>query len=191
MTFMACETPSTGAAAAMADRFAALVPVIETERLRLRAPRVADFPAYADISASPRGQWLSTDQSRDEAWYDFANMAAGWLLRGYGLWSVETRADRALVGFVVLGFEPGDAEPELGFLLTDAGQGKGYAHEAATAARVFAFDTLSLPTLVSYISPPNTRSAALAERLGARRDGTLSYQGDTSIVFRHPKPEDA
>lgn len=36
------EAPPTGPAAAVADRFAALVPVIETERFRLRALRTAD-----------------------------------------------------------------------------------------------------------------------------------------------------
>lgn len=190
MSIMACERPATGAAASRAAALSALVPVLETERLRLRAPVLTDFPAYADITCSPRGQWLGTDMTRDASWYDFAAMTAGWLLRGHGLWAVETRADATLLGFVVLGFEPGDAEPELGFMFTKEGEGQGYAHEAAVAARAHAFDGLNLPGLVSYIFAANTRSIALAERLGARLDGSLAYDGDDepSLVYRHPAP---
>lgn len=192
MNVMACERPAPEAAARQAAALSALVPVLDTDRLRLRAPRLADFPAYAGITCSPRGQWLGTDMTRDAAWYDFAAMTAGWLLRGHGLWAVETRANAALMGFVVLGFEPGDTEPELGYMFTGAGEGHGFAQEAAEAARAYAFDTLRLPGLVSYIFAENRRSVALAERLGARLDGTLACDGDAapSLVYRHPGPGD-
>ena len=189
MTAFACEMPSRGMAGTLAARFASLVPVLTTDRLILRAPDITDFPAYAAITCSPRGQWLGTDMTREASWYDFAAMTANWMLRGHGLWAVETRADASLVGFVVLGFEPGDAEPELGFMFTKVGEGQGYAFEAASAARAHAFDTLNLPGLVSYIFAENKRSIALAERLGALLDGSLAYEGDDvpSLVYRHPK----
>lgn len=186
-----CETPSTGPAAQLAARVAAQVPVLTTKRLCLRAPRIGDFETYAAIVTGPRGRHFQIT-SRAEAWLDFSQMVAGWALRGHGLWSVEQRDGAALLGFVLLGFDQEDPEPELGYIFTEAAEGHGFAAEAATAARNFAFDDLGWTTLVSFISPNNTRSLALAERLGARPDGQIDdADGATTLIYRHPAQEAA
>nr|WP_246849531.1 GNAT family N-acetyltransferase [Rubellimicrobium arenae] len=179
----------------MAARLGALVPSIETERLRLRLPTLADFPAWAEILCSPRSVHMGGPYDRDEAYMEFASAVGAWLLRGHGAWTIESRASGEALGFVLLGFEPGDQEPELGFFLRTMAEGQGIAEEAARAARRHGW-TLGLPSLVSYIDPPNARSVALAERLGARRDpeaeaalaGTVS---EGALVYRHPRPEAA
>jgi RimJ/RimL family protein N-acetyltransferase len=178
----AWEIAPAGAAAIIAGRTAAVVPELTTPRLRLRAPRIGDFAAYAGIATAARGGSMS----REEAWLDFAQMVAGWMMRGYGLWSVERRADGALLGFVPLNHEFGDPERELGWLLIESAEGQGYAREAAEAARAFAFDRLGLPSVVSYIDPDNSRSVRLAERLGARRE-PQDFEGVR--VYRHVRPE--
>jgi RimJ/RimL family protein N-acetyltransferase len=180
------ETPPAGPAAALAGRVAAVVPALETPRLRLRAPRVEDFGAWAAITTTERGAHMGGPVDREEAWLDFAQYVAGWLLHGHGLWSVEARDGGALLGFVLVGLEPGDREPELGFLLLPAAEGRGYAAEAAQAAQGFAFETLGRETLVSYVDPANRRSARLAERLGARLD---PEPVDGAQVWRYARPE--
>jgi RimJ/RimL family protein N-acetyltransferase len=179
------ETPPTGAAATLAAEVRASVPELVTPRLRLRAPEVADFDAYARFATSERARFIGGPMTREAAWLDFAQMVAGWLLHGHGVWSVERRDDGALLGFLPLVHEAGDPEPELGFLFLTEAEGRGYAREAAEAARGFAFDRLGWPSVVSYIDPGNARSISLAERLGARRDGTEAG----SLVFRHHAPE--
>ena len=176
-----CETPATGPAAALAARLQALVPILTTERLILRAPRIEDFSIYAEIVLSPRGTHLHID-TREDAWYDFSAMVANWLFRGHGVWTITPKSGAASYGFVLLGFEPGDEAPELGYMITDAAEGQGIALEAAEAARHHAMETLGLQDLVSYVEATNTRSIALAERLGATRDGTLD---DHTICYRH------
>ncbi len=88
-------------------------------------------------------------------------------------------------------FPEGWPEREIGWTLWAAeAEGKGYAREAAVAARDHAFRDLGWDTAVSYIDPENTRSIALAERLGARRDDAARHPGDEPcLVYRHPKPE--
>ncbi|MDU8944797.1 GNAT family N-acetyltransferase [Ovoidimarina sediminis] len=184
------ERPATGPAAAFAAHLSSELPKIETERLRLRAPRIEDFEVYAEIATGPEGRFLIDAPTRENAWYDFTQMTATWLLRGHGLWSVEKREDGALVGFVLLGFEPGDHEPELGYMFRDAATGHGYATEAARAARAHAFDVLALPTLVSTIDHDNVASHRLAERLGATRDAAAEAAHRNEIrVYRYSASE--
>ncbi len=184
------ERPIPGPAADFAARLRAELPVIRTDRLTLRAPVIEDFALYARIAASPEGAYLTKDQTRESAWLDFAQMTATWLLRGHGLWTVEDRATGDTLGFVLIGFEPGDHEPELGYMLLPEARGKGYALEAACAVRDYAFDTCGLPMLVSTVDPDNTASHRLAARLGAVRDTCAeAAHGHAVHVWRHPRPE--
>jgi len=179
------ECPPVGPAEALAQRIIARIPVLETARLRLRAPRITDFQIYARIACSPRARFLGGPMTREEAWDDFARTCSTWLWRGHGAWIMAGKADGAPLGVVVLGFEPGDQDPELGIALIQAAEGRGLALEAAQAARDYAFGSLELPRLVSYVSPDNTRSIALMERLGAQREPAL-LKGD--LVYRHMPP---
>jgi len=183
MTFR-FEAAPNAQGVALAARVAGVIPTLETERLILRAPRLADFDTYAQIVASPRARYL-TAMSREDAWYDFAQMVALWSLRGHGLWSVEARTDGQLLGFVGLGFEPEDPEPELGFIFTKEGEGHGYAFEAASAARDFAFNQLGWEKIASFVIKGNTRSQRLVERLGAAVERESPEADGTTLVYRH------
>lgn len=180
------EQPTPGKAALLGGRISGEVPEVRTARLLLRAPRIEDFATYADILCGPRAAHVGGPLSRPDAWADFTNYVAGWMLHGHGSWTITDTRGRDVIGFVMVGLEPGDHEPELGYLMTEAAEGNGYAFEAATEARTFALSTLRLPSLVSYIAPGNTRSIALAEKLGAVRDGAAEAAIDHDIlVYRH------
>ena len=182
--------PTSPEAEALAAALRQLVPRLKTPRLILRAPQKSDFAAWAEVLCTDRAKNIGGPVSEAQAWFDFCLNTANWFLRGHGMWTVERRAsdvlaneDRAgeILGFVLLGFEPGDREPELGFLFRAGGEGQGFAGEAAAAARDHGFGPLQLAALVSYIAPENARSLALVRRLGARPDGRL----DGCEIWRH------
>ena len=180
------EVPPAGPAAALAAGLADRVPVLSTRRLTLRAPQVADFQPYAAIFMSDRASGLGGPFDRAGAWADFCQAVAGWMLRGMGVWTIEPRGDDEVLGFGYLWQEYGDPEPEVGWVLTAAAEGKGYAREAAEAIRDYAFGTLGLSTIVSYFDHDNDRSIALAERLGAVRDlAAEAALADPVRVYRH------
>lgn len=164
-----------------------LIPRLETARLILRAPRVEEFEAFCTLVASDRAAHMF-QLDRPAAWKEFAAELGHWPLFGYGPWHVERREDGALVGAVSILNHDTYPETEIGWHLYDGHEGHGYAFEAATAARDWAFTERSLPTLVSYIDPANTRSIALAERLGATLDRDARGEDATDLVYRHARP---
>lgn len=172
--------PTPREAEALAAALRELVPRIETARLTLRAPQRGDFTAWAGIFCSDRALHMDGPFSEADAWLEFCLNCATWLLRGHGMWTVVEKTG-AVVGFVLIGFEPGDQEPELGYMFLKTAEGRGLATEAATAARDHALTRLHLPALVSYIAPGNDRSRAVARRLGARPDGEI----DGCEIWRH------
>ncbi len=162
------------------------IPVIETERLILRGPNMADFEAFAAACASERARFVGGPQSRKQGWSAFLAMFGHWALRGFGMWMAEHRASGVPAGRIGMIFNDGWQEPELGWHVFDGFEGQGLAQEAARAARVHAARHQDLDRVISYIAPDNSRSQALAKRLGARveRDGLLN---DWPVqIWRHP-----
>lgn len=165
------------------------IPRLETARLILRAPRVEEFEAYCALVASDRAVHMF-QLDRPAAWKEFAAEIGHWPLFGFGTWHVERKADGALVGSVGLLKHDTHPEIEIGWHLYDGFEGQGYAFEAATAARDWAYRHCGLATLVSYIDPANARSIALAERLGAVPDASAQRPEPSDLVYRHPAPAD-
>lgn len=143
-----------------------VIPTIQTERLSLSVPKTGDFEGYASIVTTQRGRFVGGPLTREAAWLDFSQMAAGWVFRGIGALSIRHRDHSDYLGTVLIHHEYGDPEPELGWLLTESAEGRGYAFEAGRAMRDWAFENTHLETLVSYIDPVNARAISLAERLG-------------------------
>lgn len=170
------------------SRLAIDIPVLETDRLILRAPEAGDFAAFAAFLASARSTGVGGPKPRAEAWRSFALALGHWLLRGYGMWTVLERDSGQQVGRVGFWNPEGWAEVELGWWIYDGFEGRGLAHEAARTARRYAYETLGWGPLISVIAPDNTRSIRLAQRLGAtlERDDWVTPSGHATVIYRHP-----
>ena len=161
-------------------------PTLETARLRLRPHQWADFPAYLAVMQSERARFMGGPMSLKQAWFCFASDVAQWPLRGCGALAVTLREGGEMVGQVALNDIPHFPERELGWMALEAHEGHGYLTEAARALRDFAVRMLGWQTLVNYISAGNTRSARLAERLGAVLDPAAARLDPDDLVYRHP-----
>jgi len=166
--------------------------VLTTDRLTLRTPEERDFDAFADwVADGARSHWMGGPGPRHEAREGFDYMLEHWRQHGFGYFHVALTATGAPIGRVGLSHPPHRAEPEVAYVLYRAeDEGQGYATEAARAVRDWAYDVLGLATVVSYIDPRNAPSIRLAERMGARRDGTtISGNGTEQLVYRHLAPD--
>lgn len=167
------------------------IPRLETERLILRAPSEADLDADTAFFASDAAKFVGGPLRRDEVWRLIASLLGHWSLRGYGFWSAEEKASGTYVGRIGLWCPEGWPEPEIGWTLMNHATGKGYATEAALAARSYAYDVLGWKTAISLIDLDNHASKAVAKRLGAQFEYHYEHpKFGRSEIWRHPAPAD-
>ena len=168
------------------------IPVLQTERLTLRAPNISDFDAYAAFYMQERSKFVGgPDSSRGESWRGFAAMTGQWLLRGYGKFVVALNNGSA-IGHVGPRHPIELPECEMGWCLwSEEFEGNGYVAEAMNALRHHKFDNLDWTDCVSYVDADNTASAAVAKRLGAVivPNAVQPKADETCIVYRHQLPE--
>lgn len=148
---------------------------IETERLILRPWREADKPAFAALNADPEvmrhfPKRMTREESDTLADRIMTRMAE----RGWGSFAVEVKGGESFIGFVgpnVPSYEiPCGPCVEVGWRLSRAAWGRGYATEAARAAVDFAFRQLGLAEIVAFTVVANDRSRRVMERLGMTHD---------------------
>jgi RimJ/RimL family protein N-acetyltransferase len=165
--------------------------VIQTQRLLLRKPKAADVEDPPAFLSDPRvmdflGGVGDPPGAVVQLWVD------GWDTFPAGKFIVETPAGERIgrVGFNY--YDPtswnrsnaSDAQPELTWALAYEHWGKGYATEAALAAR----EWLQAPLVISLIVPANVASQQVAQRLGARPGEAIELPGyGLHVIWTHPR----
>ena len=163
------------------------IPVVETDRLRLRAPKMHDLPERTAFFASQRSHFIGGPFDAFAVQRTMFSIIGSWALLGYGMWHIADKATDEFLGATGILFCPGWSEPELGWDLLEKAEGKGIAFEAASAARTYAANHLGQDGVISHIDPKNTRSEALAKRLGATFERDVSLMDHAVQIYRHPK----
>lgn len=162
--------------------------ITETERLIIRNWQTSDAAFFHHINSDERVMEffaLRRDRRQSDALLE-------WLIgdinkTGYGFFALETKDEGQPIGFAGLSmpnFEPLPPDSvEIGWRLGADFWGQGYATEAARELLRFGFEEKGLEEIVSFAVPENTRSLAVMERIGLRRDPARD--------FDHPKVPDS
>lgn len=148
---------------------------IRTERLLLRRWREGDRAPFARMNADAEvTRYFPNTLSRDESDAMVDRIERHFEQHGFGLWAVEVVKGPAFIGFVglaVVDFDvPFAPSVEIGWRLAREFWNAGYATEAASAVLHFGFECLGLEEIVAFTVPSNTRSRAVMERIGMKRD---------------------
>lgn len=146
---------------------------ITTSRLSIRRSRPEDAPTISAYRSDPEVHryqgWERTDaESIRSEIEEMAGRSPG-DPGGWVQFTVEERDGGRLVGDV--GMSPADDEPgviKIGYTITPALQGRGYATEAVTALIAYAFDTLGADVVRAYASAENAASIRVAKKVGMR-----------------------
>lgn len=166
------------------------VPVLETERLILRALREDDFPVYEKLAADPEVmRYLGgKTMTRVEAWRHMAFMVGHWQLRGYGYFALEEKSTGEFVGRAGFTNPAGWPGFELGWTVAPWHQRRGFAFEAAGRLLRYAFEDLDKDHVISLIHADNTPSRRVAEKLGETPKGDTEVLGMPVVIYGIDRP---
>lgn len=159
---------------------------IETERLLLRPHQVDDFEALCALWSDPVviKYTSGTPQLPEDCWSRLMRYAGQWSLLGLGYWAVREKETGRFVGDVGLSdFRrslPDSANfnnaPEVGWVLSPAMHGKGYATEAVNAALIWGGKHLNARRFVALIHDDNAASFRVAAKTGFRPFARTRYR---------------
>ncbi|MBZ9653851.1 GNAT family N-acetyltransferase [Phyllobacterium lublinensis] len=168
-----------------------MVPILETERLVLRAHRRGDFEAVHAMWQRPEiyMQITGKPSTREQSWARLLRYAGLWPLIGYGFWAVEEKASGCFIG--ELGFanferliEPPFGEaPEMGWVFAPEVHGKGFGSEALAKAVAWGDSFFRHDRALCIISPDNTASQRVAAKNGFLKIAETTYTDEPVWMF--------
>jgi len=142
---------------------------IETNRLRLREMKQSDYYALCKILQDAEVMYAYEGAFSDaevQEWLD--KQIRNYEELGFGLWAVTLKGTDEMIGQCGLTMQNyNDIQVlEVGYLFQKSFWGKGYATEAASACRDYAFGKLNAAEVFSIIRDTNTASQNVAKRNG-------------------------
>jgi ribosomal-protein-alanine N-acetyltransferase len=154
---------------------------IETPRLYLRSMHLPDLDDLLKIFGDPKvmASFDTAPFNREQMERWVQRNIAHQDVHGYGLFSVIFKSEGILIGDC--GLERMEVEgqwsTELGYDFRSDYWNQGFATEAASAVRDYAFDTLGLSSLISLIRVGNAASRRVSEKIGMRFDAEITRNG--------------
>jgi [ribosomal protein S5]-alanine N-acetyltransferase len=157
--------------------------IVETERLILRQFHIFDGESMNRVFGDPEVMHYGPG-TQTQSW------VRDWLRDrmeddqklGFGPWAVVEKALSTVIGYAGLFHFPeidGQPEIEAGYRLARLYWGYGYATEAVSAIREYAFNVLCLPRLIAIIDPQNTASINVAKKVGMHYEKSVMLEGYT------------
>lgn len=157
-----------------------MIPVLETQRLRLRPLTPGDAPAMLEIMRGkdvlkyfPVGAPLTIERVSKR----ITGQLEHWAERDYGIWAVERKGDGVLLGNCGLQILSKAGEPEIDFLFGREHWGIGYATESATEAIRWGFTERGFRVVVGIVHVDNEASKRVLRKLGMKLVDTAEWFG--------------
>ena len=171
------------------------IPTIETERLVLRAPVLADFSCSLATWSDPDVVRFigGVPATEEDVWARLQRYVGHWHLLGFGMFVVCDKTGNYLgeIGFLDArrGMVPKLDAPEVGWVLRPSAHGQGFASEAVGAVLAWGEQNIrEAQSFMCIIDPGNAPSIRVADKMGFREIAQTTYKGSPTIVFRRPRP---
>jgi ribosomal-protein-alanine N-acetyltransferase len=163
--------------------------IIETSRLSLRPPNMADAPAifatYAQDPLVTRYLIWRPHASLSETRAFLRRCETAWHRGSAFPWVITRRRDNRLMGMI----EPqvDGHRVELGYVLARAFWGQGYMTEAAGAVVRWALDQAGIYRVWAATDLENLASARVLEKVGMEKEGVLRRWGMHPNISKEPR----
>jgi RimJ/RimL family protein N-acetyltransferase len=172
---------------------------LTTARLRLEPIADHHLDAMNAMNSDPEVmRYLSgKPETRGETMAVIERVKARWADTGYSWWAAMALDTGEFVGAGALqnlrremALLPDPGCPlEMGWRLSRAHWGRGFASEIAIAIRDFAFEIQAPDELLAVCNPDNTASSRVMERIGMRPQGLQHWYGQALTTYRITAPE--
>lgn len=157
--------------------FNGYMPVLETERLRLRKLTMRDAEDIYSYGRDP----LVAKHVLWEAYRSVGEARAylRYMLRKYRMnepasWGIELKSSGRIIGTIgYMWIQSDNAAAEVGYSLARAHWGQGIMTEALEAVIAYAFDSLRLNRVEAIHEPANPASGAVMRKCGMQYEGRL------------------
>lgn len=167
------------------------IPILETERLRLRPYRAEDLEAGTALWNEPEVVRYTVGKalSREDVWVRILRHAGAWAMLRFPYWAVEIKASGEFAGEI--GFVERKREiqpslegmPEAGWGFASRFHGNGYATEGVRAALAWGDKHFPGTPTVCIIHEGNAASIRVAEKCGYREYARTVYKDHATIIF--------
>lgn len=154
-------------------------PMMETERLLLRAPRNADatdvFAFCSDPASCQYADWYPhSDKGETRAYIAWLKKQARIRRETGYTWFVECKACRKVIATIsVVAWDSSGSIATVGYTLSREYQHRGYATEMLEAVLRYLFLERSVARVDAKVIPENEPSIRLLERVGMRQEALL------------------
>lgn len=150
-------------------------PILETERLRLRAFVVDDAKALYEMRSDDRVmKYLGRDKMKSEKEaQEYIQKVSNEAKENKAIeWAITMKGENQVIG--KLGYwriMPQHRRAEIGYTLTTEYFGKGIMSEAVSAVVKFGFEVMLLHSIEANLDPENVKSSQLLIRNGFVKEG--------------------
>jgi len=167
------------------------IPTLTTKRLTLRPFRQEDAVIMAQLLAEPEVlRYFPSSGTFDleRARRMISGLLKHWQERGYGLWAVTRREDRALLGRCGLQYLAEIDGVEVDFILGKPYWKQGYATEAGLAVIQYGFSVLQLSRIAGIVHVDNLASQGVLQKLGMARQQQARFFGIDCYRYELSRP---
>jgi len=167
------------------------IPIIETQRLRLRPYSLEDLDPLSKLWTEPETTRFigGKPRSRADVFQQMQRNVGSWAMLGFGYWVAEARDGNKCIGEI--GFMEGLRDidpsfvgtPEAGWVIASSHWGQGYASEALAAALVWRDANIPSDRTVCIIEPKHAVSIHIAQKHGFTKQHDTIISGDPIGIF--------
>lgn len=161
-------------------------PVLTTTRLQLRWLTLEDAPLMLAVWNDPAFVQYVADRGIRTVEEAASALGDGALRQyeafGYGPFRVSLRGDDTAVGICGLFKRDCFEHADIGFSILPAHCRRGYAYEASAAVIDYARRALAMDEIAAIVSPDNTASVMLIEKLGLQFERMVLMPGETESI---------
>lgn len=159
---------------------------IETERLLLRQLKTDDADFILRLLNEPSFIQNIGDRGvrtvADARAYILTGPISSYRRHGFGLLLIESKESGNAIGICGLLKRDVLDDPDIGYALLPEFWSRGYAHEAAVAVIDNARKAIGLKRILAVVSPENSPSIALLEKMGFKPDGNVRLGEDATEI---------